>query len=183
MKVNNRSIIITDPCYLDGKDKWYDGYEDDLSNHGFTDNIKEGTLYGDWSCTTFQTRNPNIKNITELGWYARDVANENINNANDEVIGQFCADGGEVCVVYRDEVLKINPNFEINECYYGSHYDENGKFIRGEKIQESTYNRLATLIKDFTGEINVFDFDIEDTTYRSLCGFGNINFYTLQTGY
>lgn len=71
-------IIITDPCYLDLEDKMH------KLNH-----IKEYTVYGDWSCTTF-------------------------NVDTKEPIGEFCADGGEVGVFLLDEVLKYNPNFDYH---------------------------------------------------------------------
>ena len=179
MESNNKNLVITDPCYLF---KGYDGFKDRLDNHGFTSYIKTNTLYGDWSCTTFQTRN-NISSLNDIKEYVESVANEQYNNANDEVLGRFCSDGGEVCVVFQDEILKVNPNFGTNECYVGSYFDENGKFIQGELTKESTYNRLATLIPDFTGEIDIHDFEIEGTTHRVVVGFGNINFYTLQTGF
>jgi hypothetical protein len=177
MIVNKKDIIITDPCYLTKSDL------EDLFQKKLTEHINVSTLYGDWSCTTFRTRNADIKSMNDLKSYVKDVANWLKNNANDEIIGNFCADSGMVCVVYRDEVMNFNPNFEVNECYINSRYCGDGKFIMGEKIKESTYNRLASLIQDFSGEVYTFDFDIDDTTHRVLCGFGNINFYTLQTGY
>jgi hypothetical protein len=179
MIVNKKDIIISDPCYLKHKTDW----EITEIDKPLSDNINVSTLYGDWSCTTFRTRNADIKNMDDLKSYVKDVANCDKNNANDEIIGNFCADSGMVCVTYRDEVMKYNPNFEINECYIHSFYSEDGIFTPGEKIKESIYNRLATLIQDFNGEVDIFDFDIDDTTHRVICGFGNINFYTLQTGY
>lgn len=49
--------------------------------------ITTETLYGDWSCTTFE-------------------------KDTNEVLGEFCADAGMVGVFLLDEVLKYNPKFK-----------------------------------------------------------------------
>lgn len=49
----------------------------------------ESTIYGDWSCTTF-------------------------NSDTKKKIGNFCADAGMVAVFLLDEVLKYNPNFDYH---------------------------------------------------------------------
>lgn len=67
----------------DDHDSW-NNY--DLSQFGITTFIAHRTLYGDWSCTTFNTDTK-------------------------ETLGEFCADGGEVGVFLLDEVLKYNPDF------------------------------------------------------------------------
>lgn len=67
----------------DDKDSWDNR---DLSPFGFTDYLTHDTLYGDWSCHTF-------------------------NSDTKEVIGKFCADGGMVGVFLLDEVLKYNPDY------------------------------------------------------------------------
>ena len=51
---------------------------------GFTKYMERDTIYGDWSCTTFD------KNTREE-------------------LGEFCADSGMVGVFMLDEVLKYNP--------------------------------------------------------------------------
>lgn len=90
-------IIITDPCYLKASMKLADDeFEDrDLSmnviNKCFEDGIgmQRDTIYGDWSCTTFDmnTKQP---------------------------IGEFCADSGMVCVIKLDDVFAFNPNFNYH---------------------------------------------------------------------
>ena len=127
-------IIITDPCYLiknrEDRELW-DSY--DLSNFGFTKYLTHNTLYGDWGCHTF-------------------------NVDTKEVLGQFCADGGEVGVFLLDEVLKYNPN-----------YDD---YLNAK--------HAVTLIKDFDGE--VWFEKIDDMTLQ-VRGKGNINFITKQTSF
>ena len=72
------------------KDDWEDcGFGEDMSVLGFTTFISEDTLYGDWSCTTYET----------------DSKKE---------LGNFCADAGMVCVLLLDEVLKYNPDFNYH---------------------------------------------------------------------
>lgn len=72
------------------KDDWEDtDYGQNLKAIGFNNYISRNTIYGDWSCTTF---------------------NEN----TDEPIGDFCADSGMVAVLELDEVLKYNPDFNYH---------------------------------------------------------------------
>lgn len=121
-------------------------YTNYFKNLGFTTFLMNTTYYGDWSCTTFEKE-------------------------TNKVLGQFCADAGEVCVLLLDEVLKYNPTYQ----------DEIGTWC-------------ATIIKDFDGDIS-FDIKEECTivetdngayqdidTNISVIGKGNINFYTAQTG-
>lgn len=61
-------------------------YGDNMSILGFTNHLSDRTLYGDWSCTTFD----------------RDTG---------EDIGKFCADSGMVGVFLLDEVLRYNPHY------------------------------------------------------------------------
>lgn len=94
-------IIITDPCYIMREDKKFkydpnkDDRDDDWARCGYGSHMEvlgiknyltESTIYGDWSCTTYQE---------ETG----------------RVLGHFCADAGLVSVFLLDEVLKYNPNF------------------------------------------------------------------------
>ena len=51
--------------------------------------ISVDTLYGDWSCITY-------------------------NSDTHEKIGEFCADAGMVGVFLLDEVLKYNPDFNYH---------------------------------------------------------------------
>lgn len=82
-------IIITDPCYIIKDEDWrncYYGY-DNMKDFGFTHYMTRDTLYGDWSCTTFDMDTK-------------------------EALGRFCADAGLVSVFLLDEVLKYNPDYD-----------------------------------------------------------------------
>ena len=82
-------IIITDPCYIrdhesDNDFDWLEWAE----NNG----ICRDTIYGDWSCTTY-------------------------NKDSKEELGHFCADSGTVCVVSLEKVLKANPMFNYHSTH------------------------------------------------------------------
>ena len=76
-------IIITDPCYICKDDDWSKcGYGDHMERLGIKNYICRDTIYGDWSCTTF-------------------------NSDTKEPIGEFCADAGLVAVFLLDEVCRV----------------------------------------------------------------------------
>ena len=71
-------------------DDWvYCGCGDSMERLGLTTFLCDSTIYGDWSCTTF-------------------------NSDTKKKIGNFCADAGQVAVFLLDEVLKYNPNFNYH---------------------------------------------------------------------
>lgn len=178
------TIVITDPCYLDNgmnnSDLWEaSGYGEDLSVFGCSQWISEGTIYGDWSCTTYKGDKEKLveffkkaSEIQEPLW--KDYASrEELAKVRDTVydqlaelkksyeiveIGNFCADAGMVCVVYLDEVLKVNPGFK-------------------EWAEEHTW--CATIIENFYGEV---DYEVDEDMDAHIVGRGNIDFYTTQTG-
>lgn len=87
------NIIITDPCYIIRKDNNDWGkcrYRDNMKTLGIKNYLCRDTIYGDWSCTTF-------------------------NSDTKEAIGEFCADAGMVAVFLLDEVLAYNPDFDWYE--------------------------------------------------------------------
>ena len=93
-------IIITDPCYIIRAkhhgttpitdDDWNAcEYGENMEALGINNYMTRDTLYGDWSCTTYNTDTK-------------------------EPIGEFCADAGMVSVFLLDEVLKYNPDFDYH---------------------------------------------------------------------
>jgi len=127
----NGTIIITDPCYI--HNIWNDGIMTctSIPRKGISRCIWESTIYGDWSCTTF-------------------------NSDTEEVLGEFCADAGQVGVFLLEEVLAVQPNL----------------------LTENRRTHWRTIIKDFKGEV---EYKVENDEAR-LVGRGNINFHTEQTG-
>lgn len=136
-------ILITDPCYLIKHEDW------GCSNLGkFLPSIMHrDTIYGDWSCTVFERPLENAK-----------------------ILGTFCADAGEVCVVLKSDVERYNP-----ECL--------------EKISANCY--WCTTIHNFDGLIRFevdehFAVDLDSNSYLDhnvqVIGKGNINFESRQTG-
>lgn len=83
-------IIITDPCYICKDGDWHRcNCGDNMEILGINTYICRDTIYGDWSCTTF-------------------------NSDTGKDIGGFCADAGMVAVLLLDEVLKYNPDFDYH---------------------------------------------------------------------
>lgn len=73
-------IVITDPCYT--TNSWCNGFDP------YSLPLCRDTIYGDWSCTTY-----------------------NKEEKEDREIGQFCADAGMVCVDTLDNILVRKPTF------------------------------------------------------------------------
>lgn len=87
-------IIITDPCYVLKEDGRRDDWSlcecgERMDKLGFTPSsyMTRDTLYGDWSCTTYDL---NTK----------------------EEIGGFCADAGLVSVFLLEDILRYNPEYK-----------------------------------------------------------------------
>lgn len=112
-------IIITDPCYLMNDDDMRSGY-DSIKSWGLSSYMTRDTMCGDWSCNT-------------------------IDSNTGKVVGEFCADGGEVGVFLLNEVLEHNPKFD----YY--HKEHNG---------------AMTLIKNFKGTVKFVVKEVRGT-YKS----------------
>lgn len=151
------TIIITDPCYVVKDEDWenvscYDSMSDDLTNiMGLSQCIAESTLCGDWSCITCKVE----KNPYDVIDTLVDNRSEDGSYEYDDVLGQFCADSGEVGVFYLDDVLKYNPDFEdwmrVNDW-------------------------CVTCIEDFDGEVEYF---VDSDNDAHIVGIGNINFFTI----
>lgn len=146
-------IIITDPCYICKDADW------------------EKSKYGD------HMEALGIKNYIQRDTLYGDWSCTTFRKGDNAELGNFCADAGRVGVFLLDEVLTYNPEFDyhINKPW------------------------TTTLIKDFDGNV---DFEVkhitgvyEDTTQWwnkgdvweddvvTVIGNGNVNFYTVQTGY
>jgi hypothetical protein len=124
-----------------------------LEKFGFTNWIWEDTIYGDWGCTTYELKESSIDIEKD--------PNEIERNDVKRVLGRFCADAGLVGVFYLNEILKFNPDFKYPVNDYGC--------------------ELATVIKDFDGDVEylISEFDGEESAY--IKGTGNVNFITSQT--
>lgn len=138
---------------------------------GITHCISKDTIYGDWSCTTFQhdfedgkalvenisNIEVNLSNCKETS-QAHLELKEELDSLSKQLksIGYFCADAGRVAVFLLDEILKYNPNFDYH-------------------IERPW---TTTLIKDFHGEVEYY---IDDNTNAHIIGKGNINFITVET--
>ena len=140
-------------------------YGENMEVLGIYNYISESTIYGDWSCTTYQTE----KEPKELLESILRVLNDNLEDGeyeDDESsvfceskdIGGFCADAGLVGVFLLDEILAYNPDWK-------------------SWIEE--YSWCATIIEDFEGEVEYYIDKVNKEAH--IVGTGNINFYTAQT--
>lgn len=148
-------ILITDPGYVTTSEN--------RSLPNYIKHITNDTLYGDWSCHV---------------WKASDYSE----CIEENVLGQFCADGGLVTVADWKEVKMHNPEAE--------------KWVK-------EHDWCATVIKGFKGTVQMVRFDKEyeyghdwevDKPYGhrkgdkykaaslELFGKGNINWIAAQTG-
>jgi hypothetical protein len=171
------TIVITDPCYIlpEGEEHYnlWDKCEcgKRMEVFGIRNYITKSTIYGDWSCTTYETEHPKevLDDICDVTSTYLEIPDEeydkNINELKrkykDTVkkIGVFCADSGQVSVFLLNDILRFNPNYleELKGCEY-----------------------CATIIKDFDGEVEYYI--NEDCNSAHIIGKGNINFFTIQTG-
>ena len=135
---DNEDVLITDPCYIMKKpsEDWKEtDYGMEMEKVGVSKHIARNTIYGDWSCTVFDD--------------------------NSDSIGEFCADSGKVAVFSLKEVLKYNPEYNVeNETKHG----------------------LATVIKGFTGTVAIVEEGEGEEASVHVVGKGNINFRSEQTG-
>lgn len=93
-KALDGDIVITDPCYFrTGKD--WDELEDWIAERG----LVSRTFYGDWGCTVYK-----VDPKSYPGQLHPDVANY-------PEMGEFCADAGMVCVLKKEDVLNLRPDF------------------------------------------------------------------------
>lgn len=158
-------IIITDPGYICKDDDWDKcSYGDHMEALGLKTFISRDTIYGDWSCTTFEGDFDTAKEGDDL-----------------KVLGEFCADGGMVAVFLLDEVLAYNPYFDyhINRSWTTTlikdfHGDVSFKVVHHEGIYTEEDVKGCSYLK--AGE------KWEDDSVH-VVGKGNINFFTSQTGF
>ena len=154
--------------YKKAIDDYYDANESDwdkcncgenMNILGFSSYLVHNTIYGDWSCTTF-------------------------NSDTNEVFGHFCADAGLVSVFLLNEVLKYNPDFD-----YHLNRDWTTTWIKDFKgtiqivIEEEEYKHLS----DYEGHWKKGDKGIDYSVHVVGHGINKktgepINFRTTQTG-
>ena len=138
-------IVITDPCYT--TEKWCDeGFDLDSLP------LCRDTIYGDWSCTTYNTR-------------------------TNEVIGEFCADAGMVCVDTLENIKKRKPNFEEDLGEWCRTIIRNFKgTVKFEVVCLKENDDISTKFNLWDYEVRVVGDGVNTKTGEI------IHFYTKQTG-
>ena len=134
--------IVTDPCYIELKEPdvglpqpprwWSDEFAQAMPSLR-----QRNTMYGDWGCTMF------------------DVSGKELDDMDDDerqkaIVGYFCADAGQVCIVRADEVRAYNESF-LNQLE---------KDLSAEGNEVCNY---ACLIRDFEGRGS---FEVRETVYE-----------------
>ena len=142
--------------------EWEDTHDDwskcdygyNMTALGIHNYITESTIYGDWSCTTYEiTEDPYkvINNFIEAQEKGEDYG------IDCSKLGDFCADAGLVAVFLLDEVRKYNPDID-------------------KWIKEHPW--CVTTIEDFDGNVEYY---VDKNSEAHIYGTGSINFFTTQT--
>jgi len=128
MEVKNRSLIITDPCYVAKEEDWGSNFDWETNeidpSLGFSDYLWVPSGYGDGSPVVFE-----IDRDINLYKYFNEVSKARNNNDDESLdelyslrndIDGYCMDAGCMCVFYLDEVEKYYPEFfdeYADHCY------------------------------------------------------------------
>ena len=163
------TIVITDPCYMKG-----------CYSHAL---MRRNTIYGDWSCMVYPgTMEENKKPEEWDEFYFKFWNDYNFGGHSDEekktlheefkkfreewnknILGEFCADGGEVAVYDWDELG-----------------DENKQWVK-------EHPWCATVIEDFVGDVDFVitkDEDNHQSVHVVGTGFkGCESFFSVQSGF
>lgn len=177
MKLNNESILITDPCYIADDEEW--GEEFDYTDYVIsTDRISDylwiPTGFGDGNFSVEQMIG-NVASEQELIDYIEELEDaeysfyEDSNKENleriDELsketkrIGDFCVDSGTYCVFLLKDIEKNYPEF----------------FKKYRKP-----SKIFAVIHNFTGTIESFE---DERGQNHVIGIGNISFFTNTKNY
>lgn len=161
------TIVITDPCYIKHTLKYQPP-------------MKRGTIYGDWSCMVYPGNMQENKKYEEwsekykafwkdynFGGHTDEEKKQILDEFNkyekewkeNEVIGEFCADSGQVAVFEWDRLSEEDKRWTLDHPW------------------------CAAIIKDFFGDV---EFNVEDGKYLHLIGISenHVNdFFTVQSGF
>ena len=173
------TIVITDPCYLVEEKDWdRSGWGSNLEALGLNTYITESTIYGDWGCTTFATKNPKkvVDDLAEISQHFHDNYSDELSDEEEkalcvecdemqdslnlklEKLGNFAADAGLVSVFLLDEASSYNPGF-----------------LRWAE----DHPWCVTIIDDFSGDVEYY---VDQAGNAHIIGTGSIDFFTTQTG-
>lgn len=99
-------------CYEKACRAWEEEYNDwdkcgmgeFMGELGINHSIVEDTIYGDWSCRTYEVDENPRELIDRLGKEECEI--------EATLLGSFCADAGKVAVFLLDEVREYNPDID-----------------------------------------------------------------------
>lgn len=134
MKLDNKDLLITDPCYLIENDNDWHEFINSRNIHGYNPTIIgivgecTDTRYGDWICHLYCTKKKNVEE------HLKKVMKKQAIPREDHSMGTFSADAGMVCLV---NLTDSSPSI---------------KLAAENLLKKSPW--CAVLIKNFTGEVN-----------------------------
>lgn len=177
MKLNNESILITDPCYIADDEEWeeeFDYTDCVISTDRISNYLWIPTGFGDGSFSIEQMIG-NVASKQELIDYVEDLEDaeysfyENTSKENEKIlnelsketkrIGDFCVDSGTFCAFLLKDIEKNYPGF----------------FKEYKKS-----NKIFSVIHNFTGTIDYFT---DKRGQNHIIGIGNISFFTNTKNY
>ena len=148
MQIVNRSIVITDPCYIAKDEDWDDegawNYVDkSISSEEITDYIWEDTGVGDGKWTVyeisgFETEESFIKFIKNLVRNGNERKDLLFSGYPYNEVGKIASDSGCMGVFIRSEAYQYNPDWE-------------------KDLPKTCYTKLSK----YTGQVDYF-YDDED---------------------
>jgi hypothetical protein len=117
MKIKEKDLIITDPCYIALDKDWGESFNYDdyvIDSPEFSQYMWESTGYGDGSPKVL-----NVPSQTTPEEYINDLVE--LDEDDKDIIGKCAVDSGTFGVFILEEVLKYNPDFldELSKsCYH-----------------------------------------------------------------
>ena len=177
MKVKNKSILITDPCYVASVNKEW-GHEFDYTNNQIntdkiTDYMWDYTGFGDSSfsiekiidnVTSQQELTNYIEEVEEASYkFYEDATKENLKKLDSVLlrqkkIGDFSVDSGSFCVFLLEDIEKNYPGF----------------------FKQYKNHKVFSVINDFDGTVDIYT---DSRKQNHIVGVGNISFYTNSKNY
>ena len=177
MKVENKSVLIVDPCYFTDDEEWggdFDYTTNEIINPNITDYIWDNTGFGDGSFEVLEVVG-NVASKEELIDYIEDYEDASYNFFEDATrenlkkldalqihqrkIGDFGVDSGTFGVFLYDEIKRNWTDF------FRTHKSNKGIF---------------SVINNFDGIIEVYE---DERNQKHIIGVGNISFFTNSKNY
>lgn len=146
---------------------------------GLTNYISESTIYGDWSCTTWSTPRKDVEEqIEELNKLCKEAREVKEKYGRDSIQSKIYGDK------WADATLDMKKlGIFLCRCWNGSCIPFLKKILiynLGFSKWIEEHPRYVTVIPDFDGDVQHY---VDTNVNAHIIGIGNINFFTIQTGF